>query len=63
MGPREAEARFEEVCRGYGREPACIGPTLAPRILGISVGGEELLGVSIEAMGHAWVNGLARILR
>ncbi len=56
------EERFEQLCRDCGIEPVRVGQTVAEAKLRITVGAEELLAVTIQAMADAWVNGLARLL-
>jgi len=57
------EARFLEVCRARGVEPAKIGATDDDPKLEIELTGEDLIEVSISAMADQWLNGLPRILR
>jgi phosphoribosylformylglycinamidine synthase II len=58
-----SEERFEEIMRGYGVEPICLGETDDDSELEIEVGGEDVIELSIKTMAEAWLNGLAKVLR
>jgi len=57
------EAALQEIFAGYGLSLMKIGEVSADPIFEVTLDGERLLRLSLDAMRDAWGNGLARVLR